>query len=107
MPLFIDSTPIKAVTPTKDMVNALQNADLDIENIDWCDDSMLVLDTCTEAQEEDAFYVCFESTEDGSKFTRALLYIDDDDRVYEKQEADADVTYERVGKKILAALADL
>lgn len=107
MPLFIDDTPIKAVTPAKDVVNVLRNADLGIENIDWYDDSLLAFDTCTTEGESDAFWVFFENLESESDSPRTLLYIDDDDEVYENQEVDTEATYKRIGRKILEVLAKL
>ena len=107
MPLFIDDTPIKATTPAKDVVNVLRNANLGIENIDWYNDSLLAIDTCTTEGESDAFWVCFETPENESDSPRTLLYIDDDDEVYENQEVDAEATYKRIGRKILEALAKL
>lgn len=107
MPLFIDDTPIKAVTPAKDVVNVLRNANLGIENIDWYDDSLLALETCTTEGESDAFWVFFETSERESDSPRTLLYIDDDDEVYENQEVDTEATYKRIGRKILEALAKL
>lgn len=107
MPLFIDDTPIKAVTPAKDVVDVLRNANLGIENIDWYDDSLLALETCTTEGESDAFWVFFENLENESDSPRTLLYIDDDDEVYENQEVDTEATYKRIGRKILEALAKL
>ena len=107
MPLFIDDTPNKAVTPAKDVVNVLRNANLGIENIDWYNDSLLAFDTCTTAGESDAFWVSFETPENESDSPRTLLYIDDDDEVYENQEVDTEATYKRIGRKILEALAKL
>jgi hypothetical protein len=107
MPLFIDDTPIKATTPTKDVVNVLRNANLGIENIGWYSDSLLAFDTCTAEGESDAFWVSFETPENESDSPRTLLYIDDDDEVYENQEVDTEATYKRIGRKILEALAKL
>lgn len=107
MPLFIDDTPNKAVTPAKDVVNVLRNANLGIENIDWYNDSLLAFDTCTTEGESDAFWVFFEHLENESDSPRTLLYIDDDDEVYENQEVDTEATYKRIGRKILEALAKL
>ena len=107
MPLFIDDTPNKAVTPAKDVVNVLRNANLGMENIDWYNDSLLAFDTCTTAGESDAFWVSFETPENESDSPRTLLYIDDDDEVYENQEVDTEATYKRIGRKILEALAKL
>lgn len=107
MPLFIDDTPIKATTPTKDVVNVLRNANLGIENIGWYNDNLLAFDTCTAEGESDAFWVSFETSENESDSPRTLLYIDDDDEVYENQEVDTEATYKRIGRKILEALAKL
>ena len=107
MPLFIDDTPIKATTPAKEIVNTLRNASLGIENIDWYDDSLLAFETCTTKGESDAFWVFFENPENESDSPRTLLYIDDDDEVYENQEVDTEATYKRIGRKILEALAKL
>lgn len=107
MPLFIDDTPIKAVTPAKDVVNVLRNANLGIENIDWYNDNLLAFNTYTAEGEADAFWVSFETPENESNSPRTLLYIDDDDEVYENQEVDTEATYKRIGRKILEVLAKL
>ena len=50
MPLFIDKTPVKASSVNDKLVDALRNANLGIEDIDWCDDKLLGLSTCTKEQ---------------------------------------------------------
>ena len=91
MPLFIDDTPIKATTPAKDVVSVLRNANLGIENIDWYSDGLLAIDTCTAEGES----------------VLAELFIDDFDEIYDNQEADEDVTRNRIGRRILDFLASL
>lgn len=107
MPLFIDDTPIKAVTPAKDVVSVLRNANLGIENIDWYDDKLLGLSTCTKEQEEDALWICFDTPSEDGESVLAELFIDDFDEIYDNQEADEDVTRNRIGRKILDFLVSL
>lgn len=53
------------------------------------------------------YWVCFETPESESDSPRTLLYIDDDDEVYENQEVDVEAIYKRIGRKILEVLAKL
>ena len=107
MPLFIDKTPVKASSVNDKMVDALRNANLGIEGIDWYDDKLLGLSTCTKEQEEDALWICFDTPSEDGESVFAELFIDDFDEIYDNQEADEDVTRDRIGRRILDFLASL